>query len=221
MIPVKGAEATAKVAQITSKLEKLYTKYPQLSKLQKTKNAVTTAGKTFVGKGKQALNYIGNSEVGQVLHYVGGEPFMKYFDKATGAEKLFKLPTTGIIQSFNKMERFGKAGINLPINIYANNKDIKDLEKEKNKDLVYIFQRPDGTKFQINKEIQDKQLPGSIPFSAVDAKKSDVENAKSDSDKVNILFNDEILKEEGIYIPAMYNTSEKNQKKLKKLPNKK
>jgi hypothetical protein len=218
MIPVKGAETATKVANITSKLEKLYTKYPELSKLQKAMNV----GEKVVGAGKKSLNYLNNSAAGKLVHYVGGEPFMKYFDKATGAEKLFKLPTTGAIQGFNKMERFGKASINLPINIYANNKNIKDLEKEKNANLFYIFQRSDGTKFQINKEIQDKQLPGSIPFNAVDAEKSVVENAtKSDGKKVNVLFNDKILKEEAIYIPAMYNTSEKTQQKLKKLPNKK
>jgi len=214
IVPIKGAETTAKVAEVASKIDKLYAQYPQLSRFQKAKNAI-------VGGGKQALNYIGNSKVGQVLHYASGEPFMKYFDKATGAEKLFKFPTAGTIQSFNKMERFGKATVNLPINMYAKNKDIKDLEKEKNKDLVYIFQRPDGTKFQINKEIQDNQLPGSIPFSAVDAEKSDIVNAKNNGDKVNILFDDKILKEEAIYIPAMYNTLQKKQTKLKKLPNKK
>jgi len=215
MVPVKGAEATAKVAQITSKLEKLYTKYPQLSKLQKTKNAVTTAGKTFVGKGKQALNYIGNSEVGQVLHYVGGEPFMKTFDKATGAEKLFKLPTTGAIQGFNKMERFGKASINLPLNLYANNQNIKDLKNSLNSGgLFYNFQRPNGTTFQISKEIQDKQLPGSIPFDAIDSK-------YDGKNEIIPIYDDKTLNSMDIYIPAMYNNSQKTQPKLKKLPNKK
>jgi len=209
IVPVKGAETTAKVAEITSKLDKLYTQYPQLTRFQKVKNAV-------VGKGSQALNYIGNSKVGKVLHYVGGEPFMKYFDKATGAEKLFKLPTTGTIQSFNKMERFGKASINLPINMYATNQDIKDLKTsaKNTSEEYYNFKREDGSIFQVNAEIQNKQLPGSIPFDAIDP--------DWNGEGVNIpLMGEKKLKDREIYIPAMYNTLQKKQTKLKKLPNKK
>ena len=211
MIPVKGAETATKVANITSKLEKLYTKYPELSKLQKAMNV----GEKVVGAGKKSLNYLNNSAAGKLVHYVGGEPFMKTFDKATGAEKLFKLPTTGAIQGFNKMERFGKASINLPLNLYANNQNIKDLKNSLNSGgLFYNFQRPNGTTFQISKEIQDKQLPGSIPFDAIDAN-------YDGKNEIIPIYDDKTLNSMDIYIPAMYNNSQKTQPKLKKLPNKK